>query len=116
MKWIVHARGFHAGNSLVRIAFYCLLLLGPMFLSQGHTFYMRSKQHEVGNPQADNIAGRLRNNPYYTYHVACDILGCVCIIGWFFWLLSVFVFKLASAMIENRKGSDRDSQTSMIRI
>ena len=77
---------------IVRIAFYCLFLLGPTLLSWGHAFYVKAKLHDQEIARTISVEGRACN-PYVICHTFCAALGMISIGGWLLWVWCAMVCK-----------------------
>jgi len=69
---------------VVRVAFWLLIPLGAIALSEGHVSHVKAKQLEA---QQQEILARTGyyHNPYWDRQLVCDALGYACFGGWLLW-------------------------------
>lgn len=68
----------------VRVAFWLLIPLGAVTLSEGHVCHVKAEQLEA---QQQEILARTGyyHNPYWDWQLVCDALGYACFGGWLLW-------------------------------
>ncbi len=90
-------KGSKAKTICVRVAFYLLFLLGPLFLTVGHSYYVKAKERAS---QQDMLLARdgYYENPYWEKQQLCDFLGIASLGSWCAWIGSAFLFKVAGSI------------------
>ena len=99
-------------NLIVRVAFYGLMILGPTFLSIGHSYYVKAKQQRVDLSEISQTGDKCNSNELRC--VAYDVAGIVCCACWLIWISIALIVKILqlgrTCVHENKKLSVRGNR------
>ena len=99
-------------NLIVRVAFYGLMILGPTFLSIGHSYYVKAKQQRVDLSEISQTGDKWNSNELRC--VAYDVAGIVCCASWLIWISIALIVKIIqlgrTRVHENKKLSVRGNR------
>ena len=79
-------------NLIVRVAFYGLMILGPTFLSIGHSYYVKAKQQRVDLSEISQTADK--GNSDGLRCVVYDAAGMICCACWLIWMNGAIIIKI----------------------
>ena len=79
-------------NLIVRVAFYGLMILGPTFLSIGHSYYVKARQQRVDLFEISQTGDKRNSNELRC--VVYDAAGMICCACWLIWMGGAIIIKI----------------------